>query len=202
MKDNYKILNCDPNATKEEIDTAYENLRKKYAEDRFLDGEEGNIAAKKLTELEIAYKEILKEREEQAFESHESQDKVQLVYNHLKNGDIVNAQYVLDTFDNRDHEWHYLQSVVFYKKKWYNESKKQLEIAISMKPDEEKYKQDYEKLKNHMFSGNTNGDNVHQGSYEKNTSSQPQMGGNSCMQSCCECLWCNAMLNCCCNSGC
>ncbi len=201
MKDNYKILNCEPSATNEELKNAYESLRKQYSEDRFLDGEQGNVAAKKLTELEQAYNEILKEREEQSFES---QDKIELVYNHIKNGDLVNAQYVLDTFDNRDHEWHYLQSVVFYKKKWYNESKKQLEIAISMKPDEEKYKQNYEKLKTHVLgSGATTSKGDFNGNYEKNTSSeQPQMGGGSCMQSCCECLACNAMLNCCCNSGC
>ncbi len=200
MKDNYKILNCQPDATNEELQKAYEALRQKYSEDRFLEGEEGNLAAKNLTELEQAYKEILKEREEQAFEA---QDKIALAYKHIKEGDLVNAQYVLDTFDNRDHEWHYLQSVVFYKKKWFNESKKQLEIAISMKPDEEKYKQEYEKLKSHMLGGASTNSSEHHGSYEKNTSSQqPQMGGNGCMQSCCECLWCNAMLNCCCNSGC
>ena len=29
---------------------------------------------------------------------------------------------------------------------------------------------------------------------------EPQMGGDSCMSYCCQLLWCNMLLNCCCNS--
>ena len=53
---------------------------------------------------------------------------------------IAEAQTKLDDFNGRNAEWHYLQSVVFYKKNWVNESKKQLEIAISMDGSNEKYK--------------------------------------------------------------
>ena len=195
MKELYKILNLSENATPEEIQSAYETLKKQYSEDRFLDGEQGNLAAKKLTELEQAYKDYLKNKQEQADSTTE--DKIAQAYDYLKKGDFVNAQYVLDSFDNRDHEWHYLQSVVFYKKKWYNESKKQLEIAISMKPDEQKYKDDYENLKSFMLNGN--GAYASQPQYQRNTQSEQQMGGSGCMESCCQCLACNAMLNCCCH---
>ena len=41
-------------------------------------------------------------------------------------------------------------SVVFYKKNWTNESKKQLEIAMNMDPYNTKYKEAYTKLKQKM----------------------------------------------------
>lgn len=190
----YKILGCTPNSTDEEIERAYDELKKKYSEDRFLEGEAGNEAAKKLTEVNLAYNEIKNSRKEQNFE--QSEDKIALIQKYIKEGNITGAQYVLDSFDNRDHEWHYLQSVVFFKKKWYNESKKQLEIAMSMNPTEEKYKIEYQKLNDFILK-----DNFSQPNYTQQPS-QPQMGGDSCMASICQCCACNAMLNCCCNGGC
>ena len=58
MKEYYELLGLTENATDEEIDVRYQELREKYREDRWLDGEAGNNAAKMLTKLETAYKEI------------------------------------------------------------------------------------------------------------------------------------------------
>ena len=52
----YEVLNVSENASLEEIKNAYETLKSKYMNDRFLEGEAGNIAAKKLTEVENAYR--------------------------------------------------------------------------------------------------------------------------------------------------
>jgi hypothetical protein len=52
----------------------------------------------------------------------------------------------LDSFNERTAEWHYLQAVVYYQKNWINESKKQLEIAIEMDPDNQKYRGAYGKM--------------------------------------------------------
>lgn len=188
----YKILGCTPSSTDEEIESAYLALKNKYSEDRFLDGELGNQAAKNLTELNQAYSEICNSRKEKIYE--DCDDKIALIQKYLKDGNIAGAQYVLDSFDNRDDEWHYLQSVVFFKKKWYNESKKQLEIAITMNPTEEKYKNEYKKLSEFILK-----DNFTQPKYSEQNS-QPQMGG-SCMDSLCQCCMCNALLNCFCNGA-
>ena len=53
-----------------------------------------------------------------------------------------------------------MQSVIFYKKNWVNESKKQLEIAINMEPHNNKYSEAYSKLKQKIenrFSDHENG---------------------------------------------
>ena len=59
MQENYKILGLEEGATAEQVREAYERLRARYAEDRFLDGERGNEAAKNLTLVESAYREIM-----------------------------------------------------------------------------------------------------------------------------------------------
>ena len=64
----------------------------------------------------------------------------------IRDGKLQEAQVKLDTFDERSAEWHYLQAVVYYKKNWMNESKKQLEIAIRLDSSENKYKDALKKL--------------------------------------------------------
>ena len=125
----------------------------------------------------------------------------------IKAGDYKKAQEILDGFDSRSAEWHYLQSVVFYKKNWINESKKQLEIAKEMDPDNEKYKKAYDRMLEKIKS---DGANANSESWDKSGNAQnyqsytgdgsaPQMGGNSCFEFCCQMLACNLCLNCLCN---
>ena len=60
-KRNLEILGLSEGATKEDIEQAYAALREKYLEDRFLDGEAGNNAARMLTKIETAKNELLAE---------------------------------------------------------------------------------------------------------------------------------------------
>ena len=145
-KQYYDLLGVTETATDEEITARYEELKKKYSEDRFLEGEAGNEAAKMLNKIEVAYNEIMTERREQrsAGDASSSYAKAE---QYIRDGKINEAQAVLDEFNERPAEWHYLQSVVFYKKNWMNESKKQLEIAIQMDSSNEKYRTAYNKLK-------------------------------------------------------
>ena len=143
----YAVFGLTENATDEELKAKYEEFRAQYSEERFQEGEKGNIAAKKLTELENAYREITAQRAEN---KSDYEDKYEQIEEKIKSGDLQGAQYVLDSFDERDAKWHYYQSVVYYKKSWYNESKKQLEIACEMDKGEEKYKKELEKLNEQM----------------------------------------------------
>ena len=62
MQEYYKALGLNENASDEQIDMAYNSLKSKYSKERFLEGEEGNQAARNLTFLEVAYKEIKESR--------------------------------------------------------------------------------------------------------------------------------------------
>ena len=202
MNDRYNLFGLTENCTDEELENAYQERRKIYAEDRFLEGQAGNEAAKKLTELDMAYRDLKAERKENYFDDQKTSngafDKVE---EFIRKGDLYSAQHELDEFNERGAEWHYLQAVIFFKKNWHNESKKQLEIAMQMDPNNDKYRNSYRKLEDKMRdSANKNFT-----SYNQNGNGQPynepqQMGGDGCCQWCCEMAICNMMLNCFCNS--
>lgn len=202
MKNNYKILGVSEKATDSEIRVAYTELKAKYREEMFSDGEKGNAAAKKLTELEAAYEEIMSSRSEKAAKNDDGLFKQ--VDAAIKADDLKRAQELLDSFNERNAEWHYLQAVVYYRKGWTNESKKQLEIARRMQPDTEKYEKAYEKM-NAKINGNASaqnaGANVGEGASGNGAGNydEPQMGGEGCMDFCCRLAICNVLLNCCCN---
>ena len=145
-QENYKILGVEENATDEEIRVAYETLKEKYNEEKWLEGEAGNEAARMLDKIDAAYREIMDERKESS-RTTDSADAYTEVTEAIKSGNIPRAQELLDGFNERNAEWHYLQSVVYYKKNWLMDSKKQLEIAIQMDGANTKYRDAYEKLK-------------------------------------------------------
>ena len=203
MMDKYELFGLTKDCTDEELEQAYKSIREVLAEDRFLEGEAGNIAAKKLTELDAAYREIKAERMEQKVNPEDAENLYNKIEGLIKAGNLTDAQRELDAFNERTAEWHYLQAVIFYKKNWNNESKKQLEIAIQMDPNNQKYKNSYNKLdekikndSNKNFTSYTTGNGQTHQTYEE----PRQMGGDSCCQACCEMAACNMCLNCFCNS--
>ncbi len=189
MTEYYELLGVSESATDEEIKARYEELKAKYSEDRWLDGEAGNEAAKMLTKIDTAYREILAARKEKS-QNTDGESVFEEIAKLLKENDLSAAQNKLDDCNERPAEWHYLQAVVFYKKNWTNDSKKQLEIAMQMDPDNVKYRNAYGKM-------NAKNDYQRQAAEQtqnpySNPNSRPiddgeQMGGNACSDciSCC-----------------
>ena len=138
-KKNLELFGLTEGATKADVDAAYDALRAKYLEERFMDGDIGNNAAAMLTKIEAAYSDLMRELSENAA-ADDGESGFARVEELLKQDNVSEAQRVLDGFNERGGRWHYLQSVVFYRKNWMNESKKQLEIAIQLEPENEKYK--------------------------------------------------------------
>jgi DnaJ-class molecular chaperone len=189
MNEFYEMLGVTESATDEEIQARYQQLKEKYSEERWQDGEAGNEAARNLTKLETAYREIIEQRKEQQ-KNTAGENSFEEITRLLKEGNLSEAQIRLDDCNERSAEWHYLQAVLFYKKNWTNDSKKQLEIAMQMDPSNVKYRSAYGKL---------NAKNV----YEQQQASQSQnpytntrydhmdngeqMGGSACSNcvSCC-----------------
>lgn len=197
--ENYEILQVSASATDEEIKEAYERLKAKYNEEKWQDGEAGNNAARMLGKIETAYSEIMDERKEQQ-RNTSGASAFEEVSGCIRSGDIARAQQLLDGFNERGAEWHYLQSVVFFKKNWMNESKKQLEIAMQMDPANVKYREAYDKLSSRaQYAQQTGG--------APNTNPNPasgdeQMGGNwcaNCASMCYTFLCVNCLFNLCCN---
>lgn len=198
-KADYELLGLDENATEEEINERYRELKAKYNEDRWLEGEAGNEAARMLGKLDAAYTEIKADLRAREKSGAGTLDEVAA---DIRSGDLVSAQAKLDACNDRGAEWHYLQSVLFFRKNWMNESKKQLEIAIQMDGSNAKYREAYDKLK-------ARADYRQQTGGAPNTNPDPQvspngeqMGGSwcaNCASWCYTCLCVNCLFNLCCN---
>lgn len=211
IQDSYRILGVDENVSDNELDAAYKSLRARYRDISFSGGDQANEAARKINELDRAYEEVINYRKEHSSSCDENLYKQ--IDAAIKANDLEKAQALLDSFNERNAEWHYLQAVIFYQKNWMNESRKQLEIAKEMDPSNAKYKTTYEKLVAKMSGddarrgadagwdrsgtsgGGRGGYTTGGGSYD-----EPQMGGDGCFNYCCQLCMCNMMLNCCCNS--
>lgn len=210
--ENLEILGLSAGATREEITEAYRVLKAKYLEERFMDGEVGNNAARMLTRIETAYSELTKEMSENVTTG--GGDAFTRVEELIKAGDLQEAQRALDNFNERGGRWHYFQSVVFYRKNWTNESKKQLEIAMQLEPDNEQYKEAYRKLNEKMNyeagvgagagtqqGEQPNGGGAYRGQTMNGSFSDGQMGGNACAQ-CLDCCYTYLCISCLCDGCC
>ena len=109
---------------------------------------------------------------------------------------------MLDSKHDRDGQWHYYQSIVYYKREWLTESKRQLEEAIACDPGNEKYRRALEKLK--IVMGNADSDPRKMG---RDTINDGQMNGddmqrqadtlsNCCLAYCITSMCCDAMRCC------
>ena len=198
-KEYYELLQVNEDCTDEEIEASYKALKEKYNQEKWQDGEAGMNAAKMLGKLDAAYAEIMADRKEKK-QNTSGASAFDEVSELIKKGDISGAQARLDSFNERNAEWHYLQSVVFYKKNWMNESKKQLEIAMQMDPSNAKYKESYDKLSARAEYKTESGGAA-------NTDPNPdsgdtQMGGSwcaNCASFCYTWMCVNCLFNLCCN---
>lgn len=189
----YEILQISTDAAIEEIEANYRRLRAKYSEDRFLEGEEGRQGAINLTNLENAYSEIMRIRSRtEAFTQYGSD--LGSIDRMIKDGNIEGAQIELDKISDRGAEWHFLQSIIFYKKGWYDESRAQLKLAVNLDPENTKYSTALNKLEQVMASGTSNPYNMGKPQGEQVPPVPPDnsMG----LANCCSTL---CLLDCCCN---
>ncbi|MBE7086046.1 MAG: hypothetical protein E7366_02720 [Clostridiales bacterium] len=196
MKEYYELFGLTDSATDEEITARYQELKAKYNEDKWLDGEAGTDAARMLTKLETAYQEIMASRKEQN-KNTEGKNAFEEISDLLRNDKVAEAQDRLDAFNERTAEWHYLQAVVYYKKNWTNDSKKQLEIAIEMEPDNQKYRTAYGKMnaKNDYQQQSAQQENPYSNKNGMPIDEEDQMGGNFC-SNCCSCCYTYLCVDC------
>lgn len=143
----FVILGVNKNATQSEILEAYKQKRAYYQAHVFDEGESGAQAASMLNQLDDAYQQAMEMAVESATVTGEGESAYEQVKQAIRSKDIETAQKLLDDMSYRGAEWHYYQSVVFYEKNWLNDTKKQLEIALQMDPQNEKYQRALDNLK-------------------------------------------------------
>lgn len=206
-KDPYLVLGLKNDATQEQVENAYRALRRKYEELRFREGEEGAQASRALGELDRAYADCMEDLQRRVSVT-ESGSSLGSVEELIKQGKLDEAQEKLDMVESRDAEWHYVQAIVYFKRNWHVESKKQLELALTLDPNNEKYKKSYTKLTNMLNgagAGNAGADNAGQqqgdpyaqqrGGYARPQQGDPGMDNTTTCCNTCSTLIC---CDCCC----
>lgn len=203
----FEILRLPSTATRDEVKDKYNELRKQYLEDRFKPGDEGERAAEKLQELDVAYRDAMDaidEREQRANRAANADnatsdngatDDYESIRQQIKDNKLDEAQNALDQIIDRTAEWHYLQSILFYKRNWFLESKKQLEMACQMEPNNKRYKQSLDKLTKILASNTISPDQMRTSS--SSTEDSRYYDNGTCTGSACaDCLLCNMCCNC------
>ena len=128
--DPFVILGVSRDASQQEILDEYKAKRSELSEQLFQEGEAGAEAARQIRILDEAYQSAMEIKEtENVVESDETSVFVN-VTNLIKSGDLEGAQSLLDQLSYRGAEWHYHQARIYYAKKWYDEAKSQLAVAI------------------------------------------------------------------------
>lgn len=102
-------------------------------------------------------------------------EKLNLAEELLTENSPAQAQSVLDSVNARGAKWHYLQSKIFFSKNWIYESKKQMEAALELEPNNAQYVEEMEKL-------NALGDQPP----HTDEDSKPEMDNGTCRQGCAE----------------
>lgn len=196
-KNPYIVLGIDENATQAEIENAYQTLSDKYSNERFLEGEAGELAARKLGDVRNAYNEAMSMAKKASYIS-EGLDELFSAEQAIKENRLDEAQQELDNTLKRTAKWHYLQAHLYYKRGWLVECKKQLEIAIKQEPENQKYQSDLQKLISEMNPTHAFGDGKTVRQHPDGRSySAPRSDTDVCCDSCGTCLCVNLLCNCC-----
>lgn len=198
LKDAYEILGLTRDSSEQELKARYEELRAKYSEERFLPGDTGNEGARKLMELEDAWIIIFADLEKIRIAREFGGDFGQ-IESLIKEGKYDEAQRIMDEVKVRTAEWHYYQSIIYYKREWLRESRAQLAMAVSMDPNNAKYSEALNRLDSLM--ANPKADQTAFDGAGRGTAYRQDAGAADSLCRCCQiycCLECLCQICCSC----
>lgn len=162
MSDPYKVLGVSPNATDEEIKTAYRELAKKYHPDNYAGSPIADLAGEKMKEINEAYDTVVAERKRRKAAGGEygaaggpgptyggysapggySSSGFSDVRNLIMAGRIADAEQILNGVptDGRNAEWYFLKGTLLYKRGWLEEAYNHFSRASQMDPGNPEYR--------------------------------------------------------------
>lgn len=150
-KDPYKVLGVNPNASDDEIKTAYRTLARKYHPDKYADSDLKDLADEKMKEINSAYEEIQKMRagggqsrggNNTGSSGYSGRYNYANVRRNINMGNVGAAEAELNSVDMGDRaaEWHYLMGCVMVKKGYYNDAARMFDTACNMDPSNQEYR--------------------------------------------------------------
>lgn len=148
MKDPYKVLGIDYNATDDEIKAAYRKLAKKYHPDNYANSNLSDVAEEKMKEINEAYDQIQKERSNASSNSssgfktqYNASSKYFDIRNMINNGNYAEAEIRLNSIPSseRDAEWNFLKGCILMQRGYFFEAQRMFETACYMDPTNDEY---------------------------------------------------------------
>lgn len=177
MRNPYEVLGIKEGASEEEIKKAYRELVKKYHPDQHHDNPLYDLAEDKLREINEAYDYLMKNNSGSRRNSYQAtqnsssnssrggNDFYRQVRMHIQSGNIAVAQQMLNSSNDRNAEWHFLNGLVFLRKGWYNEAYSSFQTAVNMDPGNLEYRDALNRINmtNNAYRGNAFGRGYNQG---------------------------------------
>ncbi len=197
MNNPYEILGVSENASDEEIKKAYRKLAKQYHPDNYVDNPLKDLAAEKMKSINDAYDSIQKMRASGGSQgvfygsSSANQYGGETVYTRIRrliNSNRINeAETVLGGIaqNERNAEWHFLMSLVFYRKGWLQDARNEINTACNMDPYNREYRMFQQRMSSGAYSSPYAGMNTN-GAGECSGCDICQ--GLICADCCCECM--------------
>ena len=216
MNDPYAVLGISPNASDDDVKTAYRNLAKKYHPDNYASAPDvASLAAEKMSQVNEAYDAIVSARKNGTpigsttnpgtssasssagadygtFHGTQHTDFAD-VRNLFSAGRITDAEMVLDGVPNsrRNAEWYFLKGSVLYRRGWIDQAYAYFQTAVNKAPNNAEYRAAYTQV-SQQRTGRTAGYNYS----GRNSGSSCGSGcgpcstcmGLLCADSCCECF--------------
>lgn len=166
MTDPYQVLGISPNATDEQMKTAYRELARKYHPDNYSNNPLADLAQEKMKQINEAYDTIQRQRKQQTSSgyqqssyqqnsyqgayrtqqqsgSYQSQGASQFsdIRNMINSKRVSEAEELLEGVPNgrRDGEWQFLRGSVFYTRGWLDEAYNCYVRATQMSPGNPEY---------------------------------------------------------------
>lgn len=194
IRDPYEVLGIAPNATDDEVKSAYREMARKYHPDNYGDNPLSDLAQEKMQEINEAYDMIIRMRKGAGAGANGASRYVD-IRNLIRSGRIVDAETLLDGIPShaRDAEWHFLKGSVLYKKGWLEDANNLFSTACRMDPNNVEYRSAYNQMNMQRQTGGYR------------TNPQPMRGGCSgcdvcqgliCADCCCECMG-GDLISCC-----
>ena len=165
-RDPYQVLGVSPNATDDEVKSAYRALARKYHPDNYANNPLSELAEEKMQEINDAYDAIVRMRKGGGQSSSGARqsgysggytgtsrhaDIRQMIHQNR----IHDAEVLLDGIPShaRDAEWFFLKGSVLYKKGWLEEAYTHFETACRMEPGNMEYRQAFNQVNAYRQTG-------------------------------------------------
>lgn len=155
MADPYNVLQVSPDASDDEVKTAYRELARKYHPDNFNGNPLSDLATEKMQEINKAYDEIIELRRNGGRASNGGTGStgyggsqfadIRRLINMRR---ITEAEELLDGVprEKRDAEWHFLKGTIQQFRGWLDDAYENYAAACNMEPSNAEYRAAFSQL--------------------------------------------------------